>query len=57
MCTLCDFTSNLRNEGVGQRLPKFHPPLVIARNAPEDALDKNAMLVHGDELALSLIHI
>ena len=50
MRTLSNFASDFRNQGVGQRLPKLHTPLVETRNPPKDTLDKNAMLVHRNQL-------
>ena len=40
-----------RQDALGQLLAQFHPPLVKTEYVPDDALDKDLVLVHGDEAA------
>ena len=38
-----------RQDALGQLLAQFHAPLVKTENIPDDTLDKDLVLVHGDK--------
>jgi hypothetical protein len=44
-------TNQLRQDLLGNLLAVFHAPLVIAVNIPNDALDKNLMLIQGNQFS------